>query len=249
MRVEARAGVRRWVLDRPARRNTLDPATIAALRGELAALADDESVRLVELAAEGTTWCAGADLTALSEPAPRTAALHAFADLLADLVDAPVPVLALVDGAVIGGGVGLLCAVDLVAMGPGASVALPEAGLGLWPMMVGALLGRVVPPRVAMELALTARPLDATECLRVGFATTLGASAEVAAATLVERVLRQGPVAVRAGRRAWRHHASLEAGDLRPRLHALADALDVLSIGPEAAEGVAAFLQKRRPAW
>ena len=103
MRVEARAGVRRWVLDRPARRNTLDPATIAALRGELAALAHDESVRLAELAAEGTAWCAGADLTALSEPAPRTAALHAFADLLADLVDAPVPVLALVDGAVIGG--------------------------------------------------------------------------------------------------------------------------------------------------
>ena len=244
-----RAGaVLRLDFGRPERRNALDAPTIAALRGALAVLEAD--VRLVELTARGPTWCAGADLLTLAnDPAARQAATHDFADLLADLVECPVPVLAVVEGAVLGGGVGLLAAADLVVMGASASVCLPEAGIGLWPMMVGALLGRVVSPRLAMELALTGRRLSAEDCARVGLANACGEAAEAVAALLRDAILRRAPAAVRAGRAAWRAHADLEPLGLRERLHALADALGALAEAPEAAEGITALFQKRLPSW
>ncbi|MSQ01337.1 MAG: enoyl-CoA hydratase/isomerase family protein [Myxococcales bacterium] len=230
-------------LTRATAHNALDAALVAALR---AALADarEPSVAVIVLAAEGPTWCAGADLAALAaDAAPRGRVIHEYADLLADMVMSPAPIVAEVEGAVRGGGVGLLCAADLVAMGLGATVSLPEARVGLWPMMVGALLPRVVAPRVAMDLALTGRVLAATECLALGLASRVGARADIAADELVRAVQKGANGAIRAGRAAWRTVEDPGPESLRARLHCLADALDELARTPEAAARVASFLR------
>lgn len=250
MRTRVDGHVLRLELDRPQKRNALDLATIAALR---AASAPPAGVRVVRLSAEGPVWCAGADLASLAtHPGGAGAAMHEYADALADLVACPVPLVALVDGSVLGGGVGLLCCADVVVAGPAASVALPEARVGLWPMMVGALLGRVASPRVAMELAVTGRTVGAQEAVSLGlFSRYLPSPAEAAAAAdeACASVVARSPHAVREGRAAWRRSAGLESSELRPRLHALADDLAALGAHADAAEGIAAFFEKREPRW
>lgn len=248
MRSELHGHVRRLTLDRPECRNALDGATVSALRADLAAAAADSKVRLIQLRGEGKAWCAGADLAAIAaHPGGRRGVMLDFAGLVADLVESPVPVMAVVDGAVIGGGVGLLCAADLVVMSRSASVSLPEASVGLWPMMVGALLPRVMSRRQAMELALTGRRLDPEECLAYGLATFVNASVEAEAEALAASVVKQAPGAVRAGRRAWRESGG--GVGLRAQLVELAEALDQLADAPEATEGITAFFEKRPPVW
>ncbi len=216
---------------------------VATLRGVVAAT--DPSVHVLVLAAEGPTWCSGADLVSLAaDPEHRNRVIHDFADLLADMVASPVPIVAEVEGAVRGGGVGLLCAADLVVMGSGATVSLPEARLGLWPMMVGALLPRVVSPRVAMDLALTGRTLGAAECLALGLASRVSERADSAVEELLQALQKGAPGAIRAGRAAWRDGGGGDSDALRGQLHALAEALDELAGAPEAAERVAAFLRR-----
>ncbi len=228
----------------------LDLDTMATLRCCMADVACDTTLRLVRLDAEGPTWCAGADLRAVAAaPAGLAGVLASYAELLADLSECPIPVIAVVDGHVRGGGVGLLCTADLVVMGPRASVTLPEVRVGLWPMMVGALLGRVMSPRTAMALALTAERLDAAGCLRVALATHVGDEPRAIADELTATLLQGAPSAVRAGRGAWRAHAGLEALPLRERLHALARELAALAEGAEAEEGLRSFFEKRPPAW
>lgn len=246
MRVERSGEVLRLVLDRPAKRNALDLETMRGLREAVAA----RGPRVIRLEAEGPTWCAGADLAAvMAHPGGRGAAMHDFADALADLVESPIPVVAVVDAAVLGGGVGLLCAADLVIAGRAASVSLPESRVGAWPMMVGALLARVTTPRLAMDLALTGRKVDAEEGLRIGLFSRLADDAGAAADQACAAILARSPAAARAGREAWRHHAGLVAPDLRARLHALAGALEAVASHPDAAEGMSAFFQKREPRW
>lgn len=250
VRVEQRGAILRLTLDRAGRKNALDPATIAELQREFARVEGASEVRLIQLAAEGSVWCAGADLAAFAaDSVGRSAAMHAFADVLADAVACPVPVVAIVNGAVFGGGVGLLCAADFVVMGACGSVSLPESGVGLWPMMVGPMLGRVMSPRRAMQLALTGQVWDAARCLEVGIATSVDADVEASAAVLSASLVAKAPGAVRLGRAAWRAHAALEPEALRARLHSLADSLDALGDLPEAAEGIAAFFGKRTPVW
>ena len=135
-------------------------------------------------------------------------------------------------------------------MGRSAGVSLPGASVGLWPMMVGALLPRVMSPRKAMELALTGRRLDPEECLEFGLATRVFVDVEAEAEALVASVVKQAPGAVRAGRRAWLEVGNGgPAGGLRAQLLRLAEALDVLADAPEATEGITAFFEKRPPVW
>ncbi len=246
MRVERHGELLRLVLDRPTKRNALDLETIQGLRDAVAT----RGPRVIRVEAEGPTWCAGADLAAvMSHPGGRSAAMHLFADALADLVESPVPVVAVVDGAVLGGGVGLLCAADLAIAGRSASVCLPESRVGAWPMMVGALLARVTTPRLAMDLALTGRRVDAEEGQRIGLFSRVEDDAAAAADQACAAILARSPAAARAGREAWREHAGLWAPGLRERLHGLAEALELVASHPDAAEGMSAFFQKREPRW
>jgi enoyl-CoA hydratase/carnithine racemase len=142
--------------------------------------------------------------------------------------------------------VGLALGCDVVLASSTAMFGLPEVGLGLWPFMVSALLARHVSPKHAMHLMLSAERIDAETAYRLGLVSkvlpTDSFSADVDA--YVERLAAAPPVAVRLGKAAW---LTAEEVPLAPALEAMQAQLSLLTTTRDAAEGVAAFFEKRPP--
>ncbi len=240
--VERRGHVQRVDIDRPAARNALDGATIDALE---AALSTD--ARVIRLGATGDrAWCSGADLAALAgDPEGRAAVVRRYAGLLAAIDGSARPVVTVARGHVLAGGMGLWCAADVGICSPNVTFSLPESAVGLWPMMVGAVLFRSLPHKVAMELALTGRRMPADEALRWGLVNRVVDDPDAAADEICEQIATKSPAATAAGRAAWRTATGKGAGGLPE----LAEALIGAMAHPDATEGVIAFLQKRPPVW
>lgn len=242
--------VARLTLNRPAARNAIDLDSIEAMMNALDTLEAAPGLRVVVITGEGErVFCSGADLAALAgNPGARRAAGRRYGELLARIAAFPRPTVARLNGACVAGGMGLLLACDLAVAAPHATLSLPEGNVGMWPMLVGALLRRAVGERIALDLALTARKLDATEALRLGLVNRVAGDAGLDAELdgLLATLVRQSPSAHRIGRKAWR-----DAHDLP-----LAEALDLLAVRlgdvmdtEDATEGFLAFLQKREPEW
>lgn len=231
------------LLDRPHARNALDLATLERVNAELDAA---RNARLVVLTGAGDKiFCSGADLSAVAgNPAARRDVARQYALLLARIASFERPIIARVNGHCLAGGMGLLLACDLAVSVDDATFSLPEAAVGLWPMMVGAFLIPTVGRRRALELALTGRKLSAAEAVEWGMVNRSVPRAHLdgAVADLTAAILARGPAAIRAGRAAWNE-------SLEPRLLALADALGEVMDHAEAVEGLTAFLQKRPANW
>lgn len=228
-------------INRPERANALDSAVINAL---FDAFADPEDARAVVLTGAGErAFCSGADL---SGALPEKTATD-FTRLLAAMDDCPVPIIAQVNGAAAGGGVGLLCAADIAIAADTASVATPEGRVGLFPFMILPYLLRVASPRRVAEMAYAGRRLAADEAREAGFFTRLAPQDALDAhvAETVRAVTAMGPQAMRAGRPAFLRRISVDNGPDE----AMADAFRALSSGREAAEGLAARREGRAPDW
>lgn len=245
VRSEVVGGVARVTIDRPERRNALDGAVLVGLREALAAVRDDGAVRAVVLTGAGdVAFCAGADLAALGHPGE----LEPLADVFEDLWSLGKPSVARVRGYALAGGLGLALACDLVVAADDAVFGTPEIDLGLWPFMVTVPLLRAVAPKRALELMLTGRRVGAVEAERIGLVTRVVPVAELDAAVdeLAAALAAKPPGAVRAGRESFFAICDLAAGPALDRLRPL---LARLAVGPEAREGLAAFAEKRRPAF
>jgi len=249
LQVSADGGVLRLHIDREAKRNAL---SADVLRPMLAALRDPGQARVVLVTSAGSrVFCAGADLVQMA-PDATGLEVHQGRGLLREVVLAmracPVPVVASVQGLCLAGGVGLVLGCDLVLASDAAAFGLPEVDLGLWPFMVSALLGRHVSPKRAMEMMLSARRVPAAEALEMGLLSRVVPAADLAAETeaLVAALASKPPLAVRLGKAAF--HAAMET-TLAPGLEAMQAQLPLLNTTADAAEGVAAFLEKRPPQW
>jgi len=238
-----------WLhIDRPEKRNALDADV---LRGVLAALADLGDARVVMLTSAGRVFCSGADLVQMA-PEATGLEVHEARGLLREVVLAmracPVPVVAVVQGLCLAGGVGLVLGCDLVLAAEQAAFGLPEVDLGLWPFMVSALLGRHTSPKRALELMLSGRRAPAREALDMGLVSRVvdGSALEQEAEALAAALASKPPVAVRLGKAAFTAalESTYEAG-----LAAMQAQLSLLNTTQDAAEGVAAFLSKRAPEW
>lgn len=159
------AGVRLLRLHRPERRNALDAGLIAALRGALTAANDDPDCRLLMLAGSDTVFCSGADLAEMASGATATAALSA---LLLELHRHRCPSIALVQGAAVGGGVGMIAACDLALGTADARFRVPEVRLGLLPAVISPYLVRAMGERRALRHALDSEWFDAQQALSEG---------------------------------------------------------------------------------
>ncbi|MEI7033544.1 enoyl-CoA hydratase family protein [Streptomyces pratensis] len=232
-------GIATLTLDSPANRNALSAALVAGLRASLARSAADETVRAVTLTHTGTTFCAGADLTAPPEP-------EAFVGLLRDIVALPKPVVARVDGHVRAGGLGLLAACDIAAAGPSSTFALTESRLGLAPAVVSLTLLPRLDRTAAHRYYLTGERFDAAEAARISLVTLAAEDVDTALLPVLEGLRRASPQGLAASKELVTATVLRDFDQYAEDLIARSAALFA---SDEAREGMTAFLERRDAAW
>lgn len=248
------AGVAQVTMARPAVFNAFDEAMIAAIDAAFAQLAADDGVRVIVLAGDGKHFSAGADLQWMQRASVATfdenlADARRFAAMLARIQSCPKPTVARVQGAALGGGVGLVCACDIGIGTEHASFSVSEARFGILPSVIAPYLVNAVGKRHAQRLALSAERFDAHEALRLGLlqrvlpADDLDAAVDATVATLCDA----GPNAQREIKALMAQLAVGPVGDAVRELSAATIAR--VRGGAEAREGFAAFLAKRPPNW
>ena len=246
------AGTTVLTLDRPAAKNALGRAMLAELAAALQALRFDPAVRAVVLAsAVAGVFCAGADLKERAGMSPPEVAafVHGLRAAFSGVASLPMPVIAAIEGAALGGGCELALACDLRVAGADASLALPETGLAIIPGAGGTQrLPRLVGASAAKELIFTGRRLRAPEAAALGLVdhcVPAGQALERALA-LAREILPRGPLAVRAAKAAI--DGGLQA-DLATGLQLEAACYAQVIPTADRLEGLAAFAQKRAPVY
>ena len=248
---EGRATV---TLNRPDVHNAFDDKLIALLTRELDALNRNPTVGVVVLAAAGKSFCAGADLKwmrrmAEYSEAENQADAEALAALMKTLNRLSKPTVAEVQGAAYGGGVGLICCCDIAIASEAAQFSISEVKLGLIPSVISPYVVAVIGERQARRYALGAETFDAIEAKRIGLVHEVTAAEDLQAAVdaMVEALLANGPAAMAETKDQIAGVANRPVDD---RLIAAAAArIARIRVSDEGREGVAAFLEKRKPGW
>ena len=212
----------------------------------------DDDVRVVVLTGAGdAAFCAGADLGTMVSDAGAIAAHDGrgvFADLLRDLWALGKPTIARVRGYALAGGFGLAMACDFVVAAEDAQFGTPEINVGLWPYMITVPLLRAMPARLALDLMMTGRRIDANEAARLGIVSRVTRVDELDRTVdeLAEELAARSPVAMRIGRNSFFRALEMHADEA---LDYLQSQLTVTSLSDDTAEGVQAFVEKREPRW
>lgn len=241
-------------LSRPEQRNAFNETTIAELTHAFTAVAQMDTVRAVVLAAQGPAFCAGADLNWMKKMAGYSDADNhldamALAQMLRTIYLCPQPVIARVQGDCYAGGMGLVAACDIVLVGEQASFCLSEVKLGLIPATISPYVIKAMGEQAARRYFLTAERFDAQQAQRIGFAHEVVASdlLDATLAQLLKALTSNSPNAVREAKRLVREVAGQPVTD--QLLDDTASRIAVIRASSEGREGVASFLDKRKPAW
>ena len=247
-------GVAQITMSRPAVFNAFDEAMIAELDAAFARLCEESSVRVIVLAGEGKHFSAGADLQWMQRASSATREWNQgdarrCAAMLSRIAACPKPTVARVQGAALGGGVGLICACDIAVAADNASFAVSEARFGILPAVIGPYLVNAVGKRQAQRLALTATRIAAAEALAIGLVQQVVALDQLDATldSTVTELMAGGPDAQRETKQLF---AQLEVGPITAEVRELtAQTIARVRGSDEAREGFAAFLAKRPPDW
>jgi enoyl-CoA hydratase/carnithine racemase len=256
LRLPDEAGVATLLLNRPARRNALNLALLAAIDAALADIAHDPAVRVVVLAGTGLAFCAGHDLSELTahrDDDDRGEAffrqtMHACSAVMQAIAALPQPVIAAVHGIATAAGCQLVASCDLAVADSGARFCTPGVAIGLFCSTPAVALSRAVPAKAAMEMLLTGATIDAEEARRIFLVNRVVPPGQAlpAAVELAGSIAARSALTVRTGKAAFRRQLG------RPLDAAYADAAETMvrnMLAHDAAEGIAAFLEKRAPAW
>jgi methylglutaconyl-CoA hydratase len=247
-------GVAQVTMARAAVFNAFDETMIAELDFAFTALVEEADVRVIVLAGDGKHFSAGADLQWMQRASAASLESNLqdarrFAAMLARIEACPKPTVARVQGAALGGGVGLACACDIAIAADGASFSVSEAKFGILPAVIGPYLTNAVGKRHARRLALTATRIDAAEALTVGLVQQVVPACDLDGAVdaTVKELLAGGPNAQCEIKQLF---AQFEVGPITPEVRELtARTISRVRATDEAREGFAAFLGKRAPRW
>ena len=256
--VASQGGVLHVTLNRPAQRNAMSLQMVDELRAVLADAQFRGDVRVIVLRGAAGHFCAGADLQDMAQARQRElagdadaiAAVNArFGQLCGEFARTGLATIAVLEGTVMGGGLGLACVVDVALAGQGAQLRLPETSLGVVPAQIAAFLVERIGASQARRLAVTGGKLGAAQALAIGLVHEVhedGAALDAALAATIAQTLRCAPGAIAATKALMAQALHTPAADLiedAARLFARA------ARGPEGVEGMTAFLQKRSPSW
>jgi isohexenylglutaconyl-CoA hydratase len=238
-------------LDRPAVRNALNPTMIAELAAVFDHVRARPGLRIVVLRGAGGHLCAGGDLAELARAATTdldavAASNRRFGALLQEIDSVDAIVIAIAEGSVMGGGVGLLCVTDLALSTPDARFRLPEAAVGLLPAQVAPFLARRVGHAQARRLALTGATLDAPAAAALGLVHEVVSEPAARLEPACAAIRALAPGALAATKALLRRADQVPVGEL---LDQGARAFAAALAGAEGREGTAAFTAGRRPRW
>jgi enoyl-CoA hydratase/carnithine racemase len=239
-------------LNNPARKNAIGPAMVNELLYALGDAAEDAEVRSIVLTGAGDAFCAGGDFAQMTggsgasgeELAPK----GDYADLLLTMVRSPKPIVARVNGHAMGGGLGLVAASHFAVAARGGKLGTPEINVGLFPMMIMAVLARVVPRRRLLEMMLFGERMDADQAAAAGLVNRAVDASELdlAVKTITDAIASKSPLTVRLGLEAF---AAQDDMDLAEALPMLRERLAGCLATNDAREGLMAFLERRSPKW
>jgi methylglutaconyl-CoA hydratase len=252
--VDKKDGVGRITLNRPEVRNAFDDGLIASLTKAFDDLNRDKAVKVVVLAGSGPAFCAGADLNWMKRMAgysydENLRDAGALADMLATLDGLDKPTIARVHGPAFAGGTGLVAACDIAIGTPEAKFCFSEAKLGLSPATISPYVMRAIGARAASRYFLTAEVFDAAEALRIGLLSVLVPAAQLDATVdgLIDHLLAGGSEAHARIKDLVRQVAGRPIdGELKSDT---ARRIAEIRASSEGKEGIAAFLEKRKPSW
>lgn len=238
-------------IDDPDRRNPLSNTAMADMADMVDRAAADPAVRVIVITGAGDqAFSAGGDLSGgfVDDPIADHDARGALVRLITSLRSCGKPTVARVNGHALAGGFGLAASCDIVVSADDATFGLPEIKVGLWPMMITAVLQRSMPHKAALELMITGRRITADEAWRLGVVSRVVPRDDLddAVDLVVAGVAATSPTVMRMGKDAF---YAVEDLDFAAALQHLHTALTMVASTDAAAEGVAAFLEKRRPDW
>jgi len=254
LQISTQHGVQTLTLSRPDVRNAFNDEVIAEIKNAFLAVASNDAVRCVVLAAEGPAFCAGADLNWMRRMADYTrdenlADAGELAAMLRAIYACPQPTVARVQGDVYAGGVGLVAACDMAVSVDTAHFCLSEVKIGLIPATVSPYVIRAMGARAAHRYFLTAERFNAAEAHRVGLvhAVVTADALDAQVAALTQALVAASPDALKACKRLLHDVAGHVIDDalVARTVHGIAD----IRASAQGKEGVQSFLQKRKPHW
>ena len=241
-------------LNRPDLRNAFNEGAIAELARVFDELGGHDAVRAIVLAANGPSFCAGADLNWMKKMAgyshdENEADAMRLADMLRTIYLCPKPVVARVQGDCYAGGMGLVAACDIVVASESAGFCLSEVKLGLIPATISPYVIKAMGEQAARRYFLTAERFDAAEAQRIGVAHEVVApeALDATVAGIVKALVNNSPHAVRQAKTLVREIVGQPVDDAL--LLDTAGRIAAIRASTEGREGVASFLEKRKPTW
>jgi enoyl-CoA hydratase/carnithine racemase len=233
------------VINREQKRNAISSEAVNLFLSCLDKAEVDDDVRAVCITGAGDgAFCAGADLGGAGNDAKNMA--KNYANLLKRIAGFSKPTVARVNGACLAGGTGFMLACDIVIAVDRATFGTPEVNVGLFPMMIGALLFRNVPRKKAMEMVLLGEKLTAREALDIGLVTRVvpAQTLDSEISSVLKVLVSKSPIGIRIGKNAFYDMADMP---FEQALDFLSDKLIDVASTEDAIEGISAFLEKRDP--
>jgi len=236
-------------LNRPEQRNPLSATMLRDLTAALSWCRDEGEVRAVVLTGAGRVFCAGADLSSFDgemNELQRYQSRELFVDLFILMSELGKPVVGRINGHALAGGFGLACACDILVAVDGATFGTPEINVGIWPMMIQAILVKTVPRKVLLEMEMLGDRWTAAQLHAVGVVNRVVAADQLDAtvAEIARSLAKKSPVAMRLGRDSFYRQEDM---DFRAALRYLHGQFLLVSQTEDSREGIKAFFEKREP--
>jgi enoyl-CoA hydratase/carnithine racemase len=237
-------------LNNPARRNAIGPRMVNELLYAVSDGFDEPDVKCLLLTGAGKAFCAGGDFSQMTgggdeaELPPK----GDYADLLRLMIHAPKPIVARVNGHAMGGGLGLVAASHIAIGAHGAKLGTPEINVGLFPMMIMALLVRIMPRRPLVEMMLYGERVEAARAAELGILSRAVApeALDEAVKEACAKLCSKSAITMKLGLQAF---AKQDDMDLERALPFLREQIGACLATDDAREGLTAFLEKRQPEW
>ncbi len=240
---DVNAGVARLRINRPKKRNALSAETIHLFLNALNQAEQDDSVRVVFITGTGEkAFCSGADLSGN----PGGEGTSQYAELITRIYRFPKPTVAGVKGYCLAGGMGVMLACDIVIARDDAQFGTPEVNVGLWPMMIGALIYRNMLPKHATPMIMLGDHINVEEAYRMGFVSMIAPKDDYAnkIEAVTNKLSQKSPIGMRLGKQAF---AAVADMPFEEAVNYLSTQLTIVSQTGDAKEGIAAFLARRDP--